>query len=54
MSSERYKKGWENLKKIDEEAAKKVINTLQDVAPDLGNMSLNLLMVTFLTVRVWI
>lgn len=36
MSSERYKKGWENLKKIDKGAGQKVLDTLQDISPDLA------------------
>lgn len=35
--SERYKRGWEKLKEIDGEAGEKVINSLKDVSPDLGN-----------------
>lgn len=32
----RYQIGWENLKKIDGEAGEKVIESLKDIAPDLG------------------
>jgi 4-carboxymuconolactone decarboxylase len=35
MTSERYKKGCENLKKIDGEAGEKVIAALQEISPDL-------------------
>lgn len=34
--SERYKAGWEQLKKIDGEAGEKVISSLKDISPDLG------------------
>jgi len=36
MPSERYKAGWEKLKKIDGEAGEKVISSLQDILPDLA------------------
>ncbi|MDO7908645.1 carboxymuconolactone decarboxylase family protein [Paenibacillus sp. JX-17] len=34
--TERYERGWEQLKKIDGEAGERVIQSLQEVAPDLG------------------
>lgn len=34
--SERFNRGWEKLKEIDGEAGEKVINSLKDIAPDLG------------------
>lgn len=35
--SVRYNRGWEKLKEIDGEAGEKVINSLKDISPDLGN-----------------
>ncbi|PZD73347.1 hypothetical protein C1752_02376 [Acaryochloris thomasi RCC1774] len=35
-ASERYRRGWQNLKKIDGEAGENVIESLQDIAPDLA------------------
>ena len=34
---ERYQAGWEKLKEIDGEAGEKVINSLKDISPELGN-----------------
>ena len=34
--SDRYQQGWQMLKKIDGEAGEKVIESLQDIAPDLA------------------
>ena len=34
--SDRYQQGWRMLKKIDGEAGEKVIESLQDIAPDLA------------------
>jgi len=34
--SDRYIRGWEKLKEIDGEAGERVINSLQDISPDLG------------------
>ena len=34
--SEQYKKGWNRLCEIDGEAGQKVIQSLQDISPDLG------------------
>ena len=36
MESERYKRGLEKLKEIDREAGETVIDSLQDIAPDLA------------------
>lgn len=36
MSNERYQKGWERLMEIDGEGGKRVIESLKDIAPDLG------------------
>lgn len=35
-STDRYQKGWQKLKEIDGEAGEKVIESLQDIAPDLA------------------
>jgi 4-carboxymuconolactone decarboxylase len=37
MDKKRFEKGWENLMKIDGEGGKRVIDSLMDIAPDLGN-----------------
>jgi 4-carboxymuconolactone decarboxylase len=34
--SERYSRGWQKLAEIDGEAGQKVIESLQDISPDLG------------------
>ena len=34
--NERYLRGWEKLKEIDGEAGQRVIDSLKDIAPDLG------------------
>jgi len=34
--SERYRRGWERLTEVDAEVGQRVIESLQDVAPDLG------------------
>ena len=34
--TDRYQKGWQKLKEIDGEAGEKVIESLQDIAPDLA------------------
>lgn len=34
--SERYRRGWQRLMEVDAEAGERVIEALQDVAPDLG------------------
>ena len=36
MRGERYQRGWERLKEVDGEGGERVIEALQDVAPDLG------------------
>lgn len=35
--TERFKRGWEKLKEIDGEAGEKVIESLKDISPSLGN-----------------
>lgn len=34
--SDRYARGWQNLQTVDAEAGERVIEGLQDIAPDLG------------------
>ena len=36
MSNERYARGWEKLMQIDGEGGKRVIESMKDIAPDLG------------------
>ncbi len=36
MEQDRYVRGWEKLKEIDGEAGERVIESLKDIAPDLG------------------
>ena len=36
MESERYQKGWEKLKEVDGAAGEAVLESLNDIAPDLG------------------
>jgi len=36
MDKERYQRGWNKLKEIDGEAGKKVIQSLEDIAPDFA------------------
>ncbi|RNB83009.1 carboxymuconolactone decarboxylase family protein [Brevibacillus nitrificans] len=36
MTTERYQRGWEKLMEIDGEGGEKVIESLQDIAPDVG------------------
>lgn len=36
QASERFKIGWEKLKEIDGDAGERVIESLQDISPDLG------------------
>ena len=38
--TERFKKGWEKLKEIDGEAGVRVIESLQDISPDLGQYTI--------------
>ena len=40
MESDRYKRGWEKLKEIDGEAGERVIEALQDIAPDLARYTI--------------
>jgi 4-carboxymuconolactone decarboxylase len=35
--SDRFERGWERLMEVDSEAGEKVIESLRDVAPDLGH-----------------
>lgn len=36
MDQDRYKRGWEMLRKVDAEIGVKVIESLKDISPDLG------------------
>jgi 4-carboxymuconolactone decarboxylase len=36
MESERFQRGWQRLMEVDGEGGERVIESLQDVAPDLG------------------
>lgn len=36
MSSERYLRGWEKLMEVDGEGGERVMESLKDIAPDLG------------------
>jgi 4-carboxymuconolactone decarboxylase len=36
MSEERYERGWKKLQEVDKEAGKRVIESLKEIAPDLG------------------
>ncbi|WP_394514420.1 carboxymuconolactone decarboxylase family protein [Priestia aryabhattai] len=36
MINERYENGWEKLMEVDGEGGKRVIESLKDIAPDLG------------------
>lgn len=36
VQSERFQRGWERLMEVDAEGGERVIESLQDVAPDLG------------------
>ncbi len=40
MEHDRYQRGWEKLKKIDGEAGERVIESLKDIAPDLGRYTI--------------
>jgi 4-carboxymuconolactone decarboxylase len=40
MEQDRYKRGWEKLKEIDGEAGERVIESLKDIAPDLGRYTI--------------
>ena len=36
MPTDRYQRGWEKLKEVDGEAGERVMESLKDIAPDLG------------------
>ncbi|HZG18021.1 MAG TPA: carboxymuconolactone decarboxylase family protein [Candidatus Bathyarchaeia archaeon] len=36
MTNERYERGWEKLMEVDGEGGQRVIESLKDIAPDLG------------------
>lgn len=40
MEHDRYQRGWEKLKEIDGEAGERVIESLKDIAPDLGRYTI--------------
>lgn len=40
MEEERYTRGWKKFKQIDGEAGEKVIESLKDIAPDLGKYTI--------------
>ncbi|HDH00917.1 MAG TPA: carboxymuconolactone decarboxylase family protein [Nitrospirae bacterium] len=40
MEHDRYKRGWEKLKEIDGKAGERVIESLKDIAPDLGRYTI--------------
>ena len=40
MSEDRYERGWIKLNEIDGEAGKRVIESLKDIAPDLGRYTI--------------
>jgi 4-carboxymuconolactone decarboxylase len=40
MSEDRYQRGWEKLTEIDGEAGERVIESLKDIAPDLGRYTI--------------
>jgi 4-carboxymuconolactone decarboxylase len=40
MNEERYERGWTKLQEIDGEAGKRVIESLKDIAPDLGRYTI--------------
>jgi 4-carboxymuconolactone decarboxylase len=40
MNSERFERGWKKLKEVDGEAGEKVIESLRDIAPDLGKYTI--------------
>lgn len=40
MSEDRYQRGWEKLKQVDGEAGERVIESLKDIAPDLGRYTI--------------
>lgn len=40
MADDRYRRGWKKLKEIDGEAGERVIESLKDIAPDLGRYTI--------------
>jgi len=40
MESERFERGWKKLQEVDGEAGTKVIESLKDIAPDLGRYTI--------------
>jgi 4-carboxymuconolactone decarboxylase len=40
MDNERYKRGWEKLKEVDGDAGTNVIESLKEIAPDLGRYTI--------------
>jgi len=40
MSKGRYERGWDKLKEVDGEAGERVIESLKDIAPDLGRYTI--------------
>jgi 4-carboxymuconolactone decarboxylase len=40
MNDERFNRGWTKLKEIDGDAGEKVIESLKDIAPDLGKYTI--------------
>jgi 4-carboxymuconolactone decarboxylase len=40
MNEDRYERGWTKLLEIDGEAGKRVIESLKDIAPDLGRYTI--------------
>lgn len=40
MNENRYERGWEKLREIDGEAGERVIESLKDIAPDLGRYTI--------------
>jgi 4-carboxymuconolactone decarboxylase len=40
MNQDRYERGWEKLKEIDGGAGEQVIESLKDIAPDLGRYTI--------------
>jgi 4-carboxymuconolactone decarboxylase len=40
MNDDRYERGWKKLKEIDGEAGQRVIESLEDIAPDLGRYTI--------------
>jgi len=40
MTNERYERGWEKLKEVDGRIGEQVIESLEDIAPDLGRYTI--------------